>query len=69
MMHSEQYRRRVSGSELWGIIAAVVIAILMIVLATQVHAENPTMKRTFADGTGGASPPAILTIDHTDPMR
>ena len=69
MMHSEEYRRRVSGSELWGIIAALVIAILMIVLATQVHAQNPTLKRTFAGGTGVASPPAVLTIDHTDPMR
>jgi uncharacterized membrane protein YdjX (TVP38/TMEM64 family) len=69
MMHSEQYRRRVSGSELWAIIAAVVIAILMIVLATEVHAQNPTVKRDFADGTGAASPPAVLTIDHTDPMR
>ena len=69
MMHSEEYRRRISGSELWGIIAALVIAILMIVLATQVHAQNPTMKRTFAGGAGGESPPAVLTIDHTDPMR
>lgn len=69
MIHSEQYRRRVGGSELWAIIAAFVIAILMIVLATQVHAQIPTMKRTFADRNGGASPPAVLTVDQTELIR
>jgi hypothetical protein len=69
MMHPERYRERVGGSDLWAIIAAVVIAILMIVFATQVHAQISNAKHNLADGTGGASPPDVLTIDHTDPMR
>jgi uncharacterized repeat protein (TIGR03803 family) len=47
---------------LWATIAAYALALLMIVLATQLHAQTYTVLRNFA-GSDGDSPQAGLTLD------
>ena len=66
MMHSQQYRRRIRDTELWAIIAAFVIAILMIVFATQVRAQIAIAQRNSAREQGNIHPPAVLTMDGTE---
>jgi len=66
MTRSHQDRKRLTGTEMWTIIVACVIAVLMIVFATQLHAQSSIVQRNFAGGTGSANPPAVLTIDHTE---
>jgi hypothetical protein len=63
MMHSQQYRRRVGVTELLAILAAFAIAILMIVFATQVHAQIASGQRNGARKRGNVNPPALLIID------
>ena len=67
MTHSRQYRKRIDAAELWAIIAAFVIAILMIVFATQVHAQ--IAQRNGAREQGNVKPPAVLTIDGMEPTH
>jgi hypothetical protein len=62
----QQNRRRLGGRDLWAIIAACVIAVLMIVLATQLHAQISTVQRNFAGGADSANPSTVLTVDHTE---
>jgi len=62
---SQQYRRRINGTELWAISIAIVIAILMIVFATQLHAQVSIIQRNFSGRTSGAEPTG-LTIDRTE---
>ena len=69
MMHSQQDRRRIVVTELWAIIAALVIAILMIVFATQVHAQIAIAPRDGGREQGNANRPAVLTIDGTEPTH
>ena len=69
MMHSQQYRRRIGVTELWAIIAALVIAILMIVFATQVHAQIAIAQRNGAREQGNVKPPAVMTIDGMEPTH
>jgi hypothetical protein len=38
MAHSEQHQNTVFGIDLWMTVAAIAVAILMIVLATQIYA-------------------------------
>jgi len=61
MMRSQQYRKRMDATEMWAIVAALVIAILMIVFATQVHAQTGQ-----GDGErepGNVNRPLVVTID------
>jgi uncharacterized repeat protein (TIGR03803 family) len=53
------------GIDLWAISIAFVIALLMIVLATEVHAQTLTVLHTFTGGRDGANPMAGLTMDAT----
>ena len=69
MMLSQQYRRRIRGTELWAIITAFVIAILMIVFATQVHAQIAIAQCNGAREQGNVNPPAVLTIDGSEPTH
>jgi len=68
-MHSQQYRRRIRGTELWAIIAAFVIAILMIVFATQIHAQVAIAHRNGSREQDNANPRAVLTIDGMEPTH
>jgi len=61
MMRSQQYRKRMDATEMWAIVAALVIAILMIVFATQVHAQ--IVQRNGARQPDNVNPPVILTIN------
>jgi hypothetical protein len=65
-MHSQQYRKRIDATELWAILAALVIAVLIIVFATQVNAQIRIAQRNGACGQGNADPPAVLAIDGTE---
>jgi hypothetical protein len=65
---SRQYKKRLGGRELWAIIAACVIAVLVIVLATQLHAQISSVQRNFAGEAGSANRPTVL-IDHTELLR
>ncbi len=59
----KQGRSRTFGIDLWATIAAFVIALLMIVLATQLHAQTYTVLHNFTDGADGGSPYAALVLD------
>ena len=63
MTGQEQDRRRTFGIDLWVTIAAFGLALLMIVLATQLHAQTFTVLHNFAGGQDGANPFAGLTMD------
>ena len=54
---------RTFGIDLWATIAAYALALLMIVLATQLHAQTFTVLHTFTTGMDGANPFAGLTLD------
>ena len=69
MMHAQQDRRPIGVTELWAIIAAFVIAILMIVFATQVHAQIAIAQRDGGREPGNVNRPAVLTIDGTEPTH
>jgi hypothetical protein len=66
MPRSQQYWRWLGGRDLWAIIAAPVIAVLMIALATQLDAQISILQRNFAGGADSANPSTVLTIDHTE---
>ena len=51
------------GIDLWVTVAAIVLALLMIVLATQVHAQTFTVLHTFTGQQDGAYPDGGLTMD------
>jgi hypothetical protein len=64
MTGQKQDRTRTFGVDLWATIAAIVIALLMIILATQLHAQTFTVLHTFTGAADGAVPGgAGLTID------
>ncbi len=63
MEPSKQDRRWMPGIDLWMTLAAFLLALLMIVLATQVHAQTFTVLHNFAGGMDGGSPYAGLTLD------
>jgi H+/gluconate symporter-like permease len=65
MPRSQQYKSRLGGTELWAIIAAFVIVVLMIVFATPLHAQI-SEQCSFTGGAGSANPPTVSTIDRTD---
>jgi uncharacterized repeat protein (TIGR03803 family) len=49
--------------DLWVTIAAQALALLMIILATQLHAQTFTVLHNFTDGLDGGSPHGALTLD------
>src|SRR5271165_4444068 len=63
MTGQEQDRSRALGIDLWATIAAFAVALLMIFLATQLHAQTFTVLHNFAGGQDGANPQAGLTMD------
>lgn len=63
MTHSDQRRGEVGGIDLWMTIAALAVAILMIVAATQVQAQTFTVLHSFTGGADGDQPTAGLTLD------
>jgi len=63
MTGQEQDRSRTFGIDLWATIAAYALALLMIVLATQLHAQTFTVLHNFTDGLDGGSPYAGLVMD------
>jgi hypothetical protein len=63
MSFPRQDSSRTFGIDLWATIAAFVLALLMIVLATQVHAQTYTVLHNFTDGQDGGSPYANLILD------
>jgi len=62
MTGQEQDRSRTFRIDLWATIVAYAVALLMIVLATQLHAQTYTVLHNFA-GSDGDSPQAGLTLD------
>lgn len=62
MPRSRQYRRWPGGRELWAIIAACVLAVLMIVFATQLQAQISIVQPNLA-GADSAKPSTALSID------
>src|SRR5271165_4874194 len=63
MTGQKQDRGRTFGIDMWATIAAYALALLMIVLATQLHAQTFTVLHTFTGGIDGESPLVGLTID------
>jgi uncharacterized repeat protein (TIGR03803 family) len=63
MTGQKQDRGRTFEIDLWATIVAFVIALLMIVLATQMHAQTFTVLHTFTTRMDGANPYAGLTLD------
>ena len=62
-IHTEQAKCRVGGLDFWVTIAAMAIAVLMIVAATEAHGQTYTVVHSFANGAGGAAPYAGVTLD------
>jgi uncharacterized repeat protein (TIGR03803 family) len=64
MTGGKQDRRWIFGIDFWLTIAAYVLALLMIILATQLHGQTLTVLHTFTGGADGAVPGgAGLAID------
>jgi len=63
MTHSEQSRKWTVSMDLWMILAAVAIATLLIVIATEAQAQTLSVLHTFTGGGDGGTPYAGLTID------
>ena len=63
MTGQEQDRDRTFGIDLWATIAAYALALLVIVLATQLHAQTYAVLHNFTGGSDGANPEAGLAID------
>jgi len=63
MTHSEQSRKWTASMDLWMILAAVAIATLLIVIATEAQTQTFTVLHTFTGGADGGSPYAGLTQD------
>jgi uncharacterized repeat protein (TIGR03803 family) len=63
MEPSKQDRSWMPGIDLWMTLAAFLLALLMIVLATQLHAQTFTVLHAFTGGADGANPVAGLTMD------
>ncbi len=59
----KQNRSWTFGVDLWVTVAAVVLALLMIVLATQVHAQTFTVLHSFTGGADGGNPAAGLVME------
>jgi uncharacterized repeat protein (TIGR03803 family) len=55
---------RISGVDLWMMVAASVLAALMIVAATEAQAQSFQVLHNFTDGRDGSNPLDGLTIDH-----
>jgi hypothetical protein len=51
------------GIDVWAVIAAYILAFLMIVLATQLHAQTFTLLHTFNGGADSTRPASGLTMD------
>ena len=63
MTGQKQDRTPTCGIDMWATIAAYALALLMIVLATQLHAQTFTVLHNFTDGLDGGSPHSGLTMD------
>ena len=63
MTSRKQDRSRTFQIDLWATIAAYGLALLMIVLATQLHAQTFTVLHSFTDGLDGGSPHGGLVLD------
>jgi len=63
MASQKQDRGGTMGIDLGMTLAALGLALLMIVLATQVHAQTLTVLHSFTGGKDGANPAAGLTMD------
>ena len=63
MASRKQDHRWVFEINLWATIAAYALALLMIILATQLHAQTFTVLHTFTGGQDGKSPYAGVTLD------
>src|SRR5271169_3028786 len=63
MTGQKQDRTPTCGIDMWATIAAYALALLMIVLATQLHAQTFTVLHNFTDGLDGGSPHAGLIMD------
>ena len=61
MRGQQRDRSQTFGIDLWMTIAAYALALLMIILATQLHAQSFTVIHDFV-GTDGSRPGAGLTI-------
>lgn len=61
MTHSEQSRKWTVSMDLWMILAAVAIATLLIVIATEAQAQTLSVLHTFTGGGDGGTPFAGLT--------
>jgi hypothetical protein len=51
------------GIDLWMTIPPFLLALLMIILATQLHAQTYTVLHNFTNGSDGGVPYADLTLD------
>ncbi len=65
MTGQEQDRGRTFGIDMWATITAYAVALLMIVLATQLHAQTFTVVHAFTGGGDGGDPMSGLTMDST----
>ncbi len=63
MLHIEQSRTRHGRIDLWATIAALAVAVLMILAATQVQAQTFTVLHSFTGGADGDLPSAGVTLD------
>jgi uncharacterized repeat protein (TIGR03803 family) len=63
MVNRKQDRNRIFGTDLWATIVAYAFAFLLIVFATQSHAQTFTVLHAFGNGQDGFAPFAGLTMD------
>ena len=63
MKHSHPFRRENASIDWWMTLAAAAVATLMIIAATQVHAQTFTVLHSFTGRADGSSPSAGVTID------
>ncbi|MGA2370464.1 MAG: choice-of-anchor tandem repeat GloVer-containing protein [Candidatus Korobacteraceae bacterium] len=62
MSHSEQSRKWTVSLDLWATVAAIAVATLLIVIATQAQAQTFSVLHTFTGGGDGANPYASLVM-------
>lgn len=62
-MGQKQDRKWIFGIDLWATLAAFALALLMIVLATQLQAQTYKVIHNFAGGQDGALPESTLILD------
>ncbi|MGC2111637.1 MAG: choice-of-anchor tandem repeat GloVer-containing protein [Candidatus Korobacteraceae bacterium] len=63
MERLERCRRWIGDSDLWTIVAAMAVALLMILAATEAHAQTLTVLHSFTGGADGGQPYAGLSMD------